>query len=73
MNVNVTVGVGMWKVSKRVNLASCPHTNDFIDVDGITLQCDRVYIGSDYVQIESIERFQSESDMDEYIQAGWTK
>jgi hypothetical protein len=71
--VTVTIGIGGWKVTKEITLIACPHVGDMIDVDDVTVECERVAIGSDMVYVEQTVRFNSEAEADEYLELGWSK
>ena len=67
ITVHVTVGIGGWKAHKTVQLIACPHTDDRIDVDGVTVTCERVTIADDAVYVEETIRFASEQAAKEYF------
>lgn len=48
--VTVTVGIGAWMVHYKTSLIACPHVDDIIEVNGISVTCERVCIGSDDVR-----------------------
>ncbi len=63
----VTVGIGAWTTHKLVSLIACPHVGDSIDVEGVTVMCDRVHITRKAVFIEQTIHFGSEKDAKEYF------
>ena len=67
ITVHVTVGIGGWKTSTTVQLVACPHVDDLIDVNGITVTCERVCIGTNDVYVEETVRFTSEAEAAEYF------
>lgn len=71
--VTVTVGIGAWMVHYKTSLIACPHVDDIIEVNGISVTCERVCIGSDDVRVHETVRFQSEAALDEYIEMRWTR
>lgn len=67
VTVMVTVGVGMWKSSKTVELVACPHVGDWIVVGERTVVCDRVTITAEKVYVEQTIRFSSEDAAKTYF------
>jgi hypothetical protein len=63
----VTVGIGAWTATKVVELAACPHVGDAIDVEGISVTCERVTIGKDVINVEEMIPFTSEEEADAYF------
>lgn len=73
IKVKATIGIGGWTISNTTQLCTCPHAGDIIEIDGVAVTCERVYIGKKDVHVRETVRFQAESDMDEYVKLGWKK
>lgn len=67
IKVHVIVGVGGWKTRKDVELLACPHVGDAIAFGDHSVQCERVTIFPDYVQVEELVRFNSEQEAKDYF------
>lgn len=70
--VKVNVGIGSWRASTVVRLCAAPHVGDQIVVHEDIVECERVVILPDHVEVFALRGFTSESDTAE-VQREWDK
>lgn len=71
-NVLIELGAGSWKVWKIVRIHSGPHVGDSILVGNDVIECHKVWIGQDYIYAFSTMRITAPSQLNDYVQKGWT-
>jgi hypothetical protein len=67
IKVTVTSGAGAWTAVAEVELVACPHVGDYIEVHGLTVVCDSVYITGKGVIVHEKRRFASEEEATRYF------